>query len=285
MPDDPAPSPAAATPEPATKRKTCFVITPIGDDASPVRRATDGIIDVVIEPVLRELGFAVEVAHRISDPGSINIQVIEKLLSADLVVANLTHLNPNVMYELAVRHCKRLPVVSLAEVGTRLPFDLAQERTFFYTNDIAGVQEIAKHLKSSVAAAMDGTEPDNPVYRAAKSQVMREVTGQDDISKYILERLDRIESRVSISQPIIRGRDFPNERFEFGFAGDETARDTFVRSIEAAFPNAGFIEKSVGGHPKFYIILPRTPTDEDTATIKFIASRSGIDLPGFFFKS
>lgn len=191
-----AESRAKAGTEGARDRAVCFVVTPIGDDGSATRRAIDGLFDAVIEPVLREKGYAVEVAHRMSKSGSITNQVIELLLSAELVVANLTDLNPNVMYELAVRHAARKPVVTLAEVSTKLPFDVSDERTVFYTNDMAGVPELASRLRAMVDAAVADEQPDNPVYRAATTLVMREVAPTDS-DRFILERLDDLATRIA----------------------------------------------------------------------------------------
>lgn len=182
--------------EAATERRTCFIVTPIGKPGSDVRRATDGIIEAVVAPVMEELELEVSVAHQIASPGSITRQVIELVLGADLVVANLTELNPNVMYELAVRHSVRKPVVSIAESGTALPFDIADERTVFYTNDMKGVGELKSRLKETSSAALLDKEPDNPVYRAAEGTVMKEVT-KSDPSHYLLERLDQIEARLA----------------------------------------------------------------------------------------
>lgn len=174
--------------------KNCFVITPIGGGDTPTRRAADGLISSVIKPLMTELGYIVHVAHEISITGSISRQVIEHILTADLVVANLSELNPNVMYELAVRHCTQLPVVALAIEGTRLPFDISDERTVFYTNDMRGVVELAPALRAAVEAVVQRGETDNPVSRVLKNKILIDTLDQGDAKTILIDRLDNIES-------------------------------------------------------------------------------------------
>lgn len=178
-------------------QKKCFVVTPIGGKESTTRRRAQGILDAVIRPLLEEKNIEVFVAHEISEQGSITKQVIEHLLQDDLVIANLTELNPNVMYELAVRHCKRLPVVAIAEEGTILPFDISDERTTFYKNDMAGAFELKPTLSSAIDSALSEKKPDNPVYRVAQAIIIKESTETVSADKYIIERLDSIEKVVS----------------------------------------------------------------------------------------
>lgn len=197
------------------QQKRCFIITPIGGDGTSTRRKTDGLIDAAIIPVLNELSIDCHVAHKIDQSGSITKQVIKHLVEDELVIANLTGLNPNVMYELAVRHAKRLPVVVIAEADTNLPFDITTERTIFYVDDMAGVETLKADLRKKIASALEDKEPDNPIYNAIKDSIMKEVAYDKgtNTEKYILESIEKLSNevrRMTNKQPEV----FSSARFD-----------------------------------------------------------------------
>lgn len=109
--------------------KTCFVVSPIGSADSIERKHADLVLSSLIGPALEGLGLEVVRADRISKPGLITGQVIEHIAQAALVIADLSFANPNVYYELALRHAARKPVVQLIRTGDKLPFDVGQYRT------------------------------------------------------------------------------------------------------------------------------------------------------------
>src|SRR5437016_10492301 len=93
-----------------SEEKTCFVISPIGDEGSEVRRRSDQVLKHIVRPAARKCGYSSIVrADQMSKPGLITAQVIQCLVNSNLVVADLTGHNPNVFYELAVRHAIRKP--------------------------------------------------------------------------------------------------------------------------------------------------------------------------------
>lgn len=153
-----------------TNKKTCFIITPIGDTASNIRRKIDGLIDEVLEPVLSKLGYKVVVSHRISDPGSVTNIIIQKIYDSELVIANLTGNNPNVMYEVAIRHACAKPIIHITESIKDLPFDIMDQRTIEYTDDMAGAFKLKEDLNKIVQNINDEDTADNPITKALKQK-------------------------------------------------------------------------------------------------------------------
>lgn len=200
MAKDQRPAAGKSIGENEADKKKCFVITPIGPQGSEIRRATDGLLDSVIRPALDGQDFLIVAAHEIDVLGSITLQVMEHIIYDDLVIANLTGLNPNVMYELGVRHAAAKPVIILAEQGTNLPFDVAEQRTLFFTNDFQGVQELSPKLRLVIETAITQPEIDNPVYRAASAALIKEQLkkqGEPDIVRYLMNRLDTLETTIT----------------------------------------------------------------------------------------
>lgn len=91
------------------------------------------IYNDLIRPALKNDGFTVFRADEEMRAGDIRRDMFQELLIADIVVADLTINNPNVWYELGVRHALRKRGVIL--VGARegaMPFDIASDRTLRY---------------------------------------------------------------------------------------------------------------------------------------------------------
>ena len=219
--------------QPPPLKRRCFVITPIGEDGSETRRCTDGLMNAVLKPTLVGLNFEVFVAHEIAKPGSITNQVIEHLLEDEMVVANLTGLNPNVMYELAVRHAARLPVVCVSENTTRPPFDIAEERLIFFVDDMRGVEDLKPKLKLAIEAALGEKAPDNPVYRAKQMNIMKQAAGSKDVQRFILDRLDQIDAKISKSSTsfVPTRKRLPRGSVVVVVAGDSNIVDDFSNSL------------------------------------------------------
>lgn len=105
--------------------RTAFVIMPFGEKgeiARPVGFFKE-LLNSLITPAANGAGFAVETARK---QGSDVIQstIINQLLKADLVIADLTDHNPNVLFELGIRIAKDLPVALIKAEGTGAIFDV-----------------------------------------------------------------------------------------------------------------------------------------------------------------
>lgn len=91
--------------------------------------------------------------------------IIEPIYNADIVIADLTGLNPNVMYELGVAHTfnKKTIVITKDDLSD-LPFDLKQYRAKDYSVHFKKFAELLEYLKVNMDGAIDGNVSySNPV--------------------------------------------------------------------------------------------------------------------------
>ena len=147
------------------KPRICFIIGPIGDPGSAIRKRSDQIFNHIITPVAQECGYTTERADQIDRPGIITNQVIQHIVNDPLVIADLTDYNPNVFYELALRHIVRKPLIQMIKQGQELPFDVAPSRTIYFDHqDLDSVYLAKKQILEQIKAIeKDPSDLDTPI--------------------------------------------------------------------------------------------------------------------------
>jgi hypothetical protein len=133
-----------------------FVIMPFSEPWSA------GIYDFIKRAVAR-LDISVERIHlyRADDivfPGQISFQIREAIESADVVIADITGVNPNVMWELGYADGNNKHVVILHQTPSASPFDLADRRQVAYNLPPTDANEV--NLVRHVDAALRPPDPE-----------------------------------------------------------------------------------------------------------------------------
>ena len=169
----PRPLPAKSTSDARGGTKfdgECFYITPIGDEGSEQRQHSDLFMGSLIEPAIQELGLRLVRADQIGEAGLITAQVIEHIVQSPLVIADLSFHNPNVFYELALRHAVRRPIVQVIRSADRVPFDLQPFRTISIDNSsiytlVPKLDTYRAEISAQIRMAMESPagDSDNPL--------------------------------------------------------------------------------------------------------------------------
>jgi hypothetical protein len=150
---------------------TCFIVSPIGSRLEPVgtpgrARYEENLMmwEEVFQAACARFGIEPVRADRIAESGDLTEQIFELLRDADLVIVDLSNANPNVMYELGLRHGVDLPTIQVGEYE-RLPFDVGSLRTIQFRRTEAGLITLRRELEDSIKAALEGRGSAAPATR------------------------------------------------------------------------------------------------------------------------
>ena len=148
---------------------TCFVVMPIGTQtfdgktiqANDLRKKYDYIIKEAIlkaDPTLEVIRADEEL-----NPSSMSNDIFMKLMHSKYVIADISYPNPNVFYELGIRHAISTRTILIREnTSEKVPFDIAHLRYIEYTQDPGGMDALATELKKRFSFySSNPGKPDN----------------------------------------------------------------------------------------------------------------------------
>jgi len=154
----------------------CFVIMPYGNREKDLHRKQE--LDSLYEHFIRPAVEAVAIPGRPEEhvlchrgdkepgPGEIVAHIVENLVLSELAIADLSGRNPNVFYELGVRHAVSHNTILISESEEDVPFDLRGQRLILYKRDFEGGARLRNEITKAVQDIVRAPgKIDNPVRR------------------------------------------------------------------------------------------------------------------------
>ncbi|MBS1636165.1 MAG: hypothetical protein JST26_09630 [Bacteroidetes bacterium] len=200
------------------EKKTCFIIMPFSkavvkndklNEATLTYLYNDFIKKAVSEYKKDDTTVFDDVSRFSSKVGSIVSGIVEKLNAADLVIADLTGLNSNVMYELGVRHTLKRGTIIITQDISTLPSDLRDYLCIQYEYPVKSVdynrcyEKFKADLHKAIDEVFDTTRYDSPVlnYLEGKAKYWNEdekqvLKSNIVVFNYILEHYKKIQSLI-----------------------------------------------------------------------------------------
>jgi hypothetical protein len=175
------------------EREKCFVVMPFGikprNDGTDRTYNFDKVYRVIIQRAIMNVGMQPIRADETEGSRIVHADMFKDLRDRPVVLVDLSLLNPNVLYELGIRHVMSptgTVLMANEETVKKLPFDIALSRTIAYRYDGAyldwdEVERVIPQLQAAIEEARRGT-PDSPVYAFLEQVLSASALKKDDIS-------------------------------------------------------------------------------------------------------
>lgn len=183
--------------------KECFIVMPFGRDADE-QRWFRGWFETVIHPAVASCGFEPVLAAAQDQPSAINDEIRSHLVFDPMVVVDLGGTsredppNPNVMYELGIRHAFGKALVLMAWDGQQLPFDVNNQRAILSRRDFLDLEPTRVKLARFIRAAQEGRyyNPMEAVGREAAIDTTSLVLGEESLLAALAKEVKELRNTV-----------------------------------------------------------------------------------------
>ncbi|GFZ80882.1 hypothetical protein GCM10011497_06800 [Elstera cyanobacteriorum] len=136
------------------EKKKCFVIMPISDNKDYSAGHFGRVYEHLIAPAVSQSGYLPVRADDYQRTDCIPITIIRDIVNAELVICDLSSKNPNVMYELGIRHAFSRPTVLIKDDKTSEIFDVQSLRYLQYESSLR-IDSVQKSIPEIVSFILE----------------------------------------------------------------------------------------------------------------------------------
>lgn len=195
-------------------KKECFVIMPISNVDGYEAGHFDRVYEYLIKPAIESAGYVAGRSDKANKTDYIVISIIQKIMNSDVVVCDMSSKNPNVLYELGIRHAFDKPVIITKDKKTDRIFDIDGLRYIEYDHSlrIDNVKKEIDLLKNTIINTMKEKENNvNSIVKLAQTMAAK-IPEPDNISfesKIILNTLLELKSNIEkINMEILKSKNY-----------------------------------------------------------------------------
>ncbi|MEM1161291.1 MAG: tetratricopeptide repeat-containing protein [Pseudomonadota bacterium] len=212
-----------------------FIIRPFGTKTASSGLEIDfnGVEEALIDPALSAVRLEGRTTIEIAEQGNIRQDMFQRLLTSDVVIADITIHNANVFYELGLRHALRDRVTILLrgrsdqERTDDVPFDLKTDRYLAY--DVTDPAATRDALIDMLRASMRTEGADSPVL-----QMLPDMHAQDPVKFLVAPRdfretVQMREAQGRVADLALMSRELDQFRPDWGRLGQQMIAEALYR--------------------------------------------------------
>jgi O-acetyl-ADP-ribose deacetylase (regulator of RNase III) len=218
---------------------SCFVIMPFGEKKDPDGKEIDfdKIYKYLIKQGVERIeGLSCLRCDEIEESGVIHKKMLEHIYQADVALVDITTLNPNVFYELGVRHTLADHVtVIIKRKDTKIPFNIRSLKAIPYEpTDMESVDEAKKQIVAFIESGLKTRKVDSLVHESLPIRIAEEITSLKVTKKFLAPLGDKKIGIITGDMMGVEGV------------------DVWVSSENTNMQMARFYERSVSGTIRYY---------------------------------
>jgi hypothetical protein len=240
-------------------KKTCFIMMPSSSADSYEPGHFKRVYEYIVRPACKNAGFEPVREEDINTTNHIVIDVLKKVIEADMAVCDVSSQNPNVLYQLGVRQAFNLPVTLIKDNKTTRIFDIQGWREVQYDANmrIDKIEEAIPELTHALRSAYkDGGKTINSITqllgiepaKVTKTEVSRDTELLLEAIENVNRRLNRIENDSPNRNASANGNQQMDNKFVFVgnklcSIGDEVAHPSYGEGVITNFSDSEAIVK------------------------------------------
>lgn len=220
-------------------KKTCFVVSAIGEEKSDIREHSDSVLEYIIRPALSDK-YEVKRADELYHSDRIDDKIFDALSNSDLVIVDVTGNNPNVFLELGYRKALNLPTIFLRQkTDENIPFDIRTINIIYYDlknpsgkamlDSVKETINKVKKTEKNIDFANLNTADENA--NVTVQEFLQLKSSINNIYDAIETLSDKIENHTSSNRPLTQ-----EDLIMMAFKEPEKLEKIF--ELQAKYPNA-----------------------------------------------